>query len=109
MHILRYLVLLTVFFGLAYVVYQYMGEKDVQPTKASASFAQKPEVFVQMGHSGFVHAVAFSSDGKRALSGSSDDTLKLLEVETGREIRTLTGHTSGVNAKLRSTNLGVQT
>jgi hypothetical protein len=30
------------------------------------------------------------------LSGSWDDTLKLWDVETGREIRTFTGHTNGV-------------
>jgi predicted NACHT family NTPase len=105
MHILRYLVLLTVFFGLAYVVYQYMGEENVQPTeedvqsiKASALFAQNPEVFVQLGHSGTVNAVAFSPNGKWALSGSDDKTLKLWKVETGREIRTLTGHTDDVYA-----------
>jgi len=104
MHILRYLVLLTVFFGLAYVVYQYMGEEDVQPTKASASFAQKPEVFVQLGHSSEVKAVAFSPDGKQALSGSWDETLKLWDVETGREIRTIPGHTSIVYAVAFSPN-----
>ena len=99
MHILRYLVLFTVVFGLAYVAYQYMGEEDIQPTKASASFAaQQPEVFVQLGHAGGVKAVVFSPDGKRALSGSGDQTLKLWEVDTGREIRTLTGHTHSVES-----------
>jgi len=39
-----------------------------------------PEVFVQLGHSDNVNAVAFSPDGKLALSGSWDNTLKLWEV-----------------------------
>jgi WD40 repeat protein len=104
MHILRYLVLLTVFFGLAYVVYQYMGEENVQPTaedvqstkaKASASFAQKPEVFVQLGHSGQVTAVAISHDTRFVLSGSKDNTLKLWDRHSGREIRTFKMHFEG--------------
>jgi len=98
MHILRYLVLFTVVFGLAYVVYQYMGEENVQPTMANASLAQKPEVFVQMGHLNQVNAVAFSPDGKFALSGSHDKTLRLWEVATGREIRTFKGHSSYVES-----------
>src|SRR5690606_29477491 len=35
-----------------------------------------------------------SSDGRRALSGSDDNTLKLWDIETGREIRTFKGHAS---------------
>ena len=44
------------------------------------------------GHSGDVTSVAFSPDGRYALSGSSDKTLKLWEVSTGRLIRTFKGH-----------------
>ncbi len=56
------------------------------------SFSQKPELVVQMGHSGNVNSVAFSPDGKYALSGSLDKTLKLWDVNTGKEIRTFQGH-----------------
>jgi len=42
--------------------------------------------------------VAFSPDGRRALSGSGDNTLKLWEVNSGREIRTFQGHSNLVNA-----------
>jgi WD40 repeat protein len=44
------------------------------------------------GHSSYVNAVAFSPDGRTALSGSSDKTVKLWDISTGREIRTFTGH-----------------
>jgi len=37
-------------------------------------------------------------DGQRAVSASADRTLKVWNLATGRELRTLTGHTSGVNA-----------
>ncbi|MDB9445461.1 trypsin-like peptidase domain-containing protein [Anabaena sp. CS-542/02] len=44
------------------------------------------------GHSGAVTSVAFSPDGKTLASGSWDDTIKLWDVATGREIATLTGY-----------------
>jgi mono/diheme cytochrome c family protein len=50
------------------------------------------------GHSGPVVSLAFSPDGRRALSGSDDNTLRLWDVSTGREIRTLEGHTGAVLA-----------
>ncbi len=53
-----------------------------------ASGRQKPEIFVQTGHSSNVSSIDFSPDGKYLISGGSDKNIKLWEVETGREIRT---------------------
>jgi WD40 repeat protein len=50
------------------------------------------------GHAGHALAVAFSPDGRRALSGGEDNTARLWEVATGREIRPLEGHTGEVLA-----------
>jgi sugar lactone lactonase YvrE len=50
------------------------------------------------GHTEWVRSVAFSPDGRSALSGGGDKTLKLWDVVTGKEIRTFTGHTSAVNS-----------
>jgi len=50
------------------------------------------------GHGHWVLSVAFSPDGCYALSGSQDNTLKLWDVNTGREIRTFTGHSDGVQS-----------
>jgi len=49
--------------------------------------AEKPEVFVQLGHSDSVNSVAISPDGKYALSGGGDKTLKLWAVKIDNEIR----------------------
>jgi WD40 repeat protein len=46
------------------------------------------------GHSGFVKRLALTADGKYAVSASADHTLKLWDVESGRELRTLVGHYS---------------
>ena len=54
------------------------------------------------GHSDDVISVAFSPDGRTALSGSADilgggdNTLKLWEAATGKELRTFTGHSDRV-------------
>jgi WD40 repeat protein/energy-coupling factor transporter ATP-binding protein EcfA2 len=45
-----------------------------------------------VGHYSSVNSVSFSPDGKTLASGSGDDTIKLWNVETGKEIRTLSGH-----------------
>ncbi|CUS86186.1 WD domain-containing protein, G-beta repeat-containing protein [Candidatus Kryptonium thompsonii] len=63
------------------------------------SFASdKPEVFVQLGHSDRVTSIAFSPDGKTFVSGSADNTLKLWDVSTGKEIRTFRGHSGDVTS-----------
>lgn len=43
------------------------------------------------GHSRSVNAVAITPDGKRVISASYDNTLKLWNLETGEEIATFTG------------------
>jgi WD40 repeat protein len=59
---------------------------------ASAFASEKPEIFVQMGHtSSRVNSVAFSPDGKYALSGSWDKTIKQWDIASGREVRTFYG------------------
>ena len=51
-----------------------------------------------LGHAGSVIAVALSADGRWAISGSDDKTLKLWDVETGQVLRTFRGHAGSVNA-----------
>ena len=44
------------------------------------------------GHTDSVLSVVFSPDGKLALSGSSDNTLKLWDINTGKLLKTFEGH-----------------
>ncbi len=48
------------------------------------------------GHTKGVLSVAFSPDGRYALSGSGDNTLKLWETSSGQLVRTFEGHTGTV-------------
>ena len=50
------------------------------------------------GHSDWVNAVALTPDGKKVISASSDNTLKLWNLETGEDERTFKGHSASVTA-----------
>ncbi|MEO0407857.1 MAG: WD40 repeat domain-containing serine/threonine-protein kinase [Cyanobacteria bacterium P01_A01_bin.135] len=56
------------------------------------------------GHEAWVRAVAVSSDGRWAISGSGDRTAKVWNLKTGALQHTLTGHTSWVRAVTASPN-----
>jgi WD40 repeat protein len=50
------------------------------------------------GHTGLIHAVAFSPDGKVLATAAFDDTIKLWDWPSGKELRTLKGHKGPVYA-----------
>ena len=57
-----------------------------------------PELILQTGHGQSVQAITFGPDGKWIATGSYDGTIKVWDVEEGRELRALIGHTGAVKA-----------
>jgi WD40 repeat protein len=55
-------------------------------------------VITLSGHTDVVKSVVFSPDSKTVATGSSDKTIKLWSVETGKELRALKGHAEQVNS-----------
>jgi WD40 repeat protein len=60
------------------------------------AFAQRPDLVVQGAHTDEVRSLAFSHDGKTLASGSYFGSVKLWDVRSRRELRTLKHNEGGV-------------
>ncbi|MCZ8048007.1 MAG: WD40 repeat domain-containing protein [Microcystis aeruginosa K13-05] len=66
-------------------------------------FKQLREVFSLItlntifGHKSSVNTLVITPDDSKFISGSSDSTIKIWDLATGKELQTLTGHSKGVN------------
>jgi hypothetical protein len=67
-----------------------------EPTLGREGDSALTQKLLSLGHVGGISSVSLSADGKRALSGSADNTVRLWDVETGRALRVLEGHTDSV-------------
>ena len=64
----------------------------LSPAASSWSLAKEPKLQATLhGHTGEVWTVAFSTDGKTLVSGSTDSTVKLWDVATSKVRTTLNG------------------
>jgi WD40 repeat protein len=72
----------------ACALWMLLGLVAAFPTGAQTAATEKPEIFVQLGHTAKVTCMAVSPDRYYVLSGSQDKTAKLWELATGKEIRT---------------------
>ena len=59
---------------------------------ANGAPSQAPELVLGIGHSMKVNAVALSFDNRLLASASADNTIRLWDVNSGRELRALLGH-----------------
>ena len=78
------------------------GESSTAPPQPPAAVTDArliptSEVATLTGHTSTVNCCAVFGEGRWAISGSNDRTLKVWDLETNTVIATLTGHTRGVN------------
>lgn len=66
--------------------------------EAAAEARAKPQLVVQLGHARNVLCVAYAPDGQTALTGSDDQTARLWDLVTSREIRRFEGHSNAVHS-----------
>lgn len=63
-----------------------------------AVYAQdaKPRLVLPIAHGGLVTSVKFSTDGKKVVTASKDNTAKIWDVESGKLLADLTGHSGEI-------------
>lgn len=89
---------------LAALVARLEGKDAAAASGIRAAMAALPRRTMRslLAHKGSVRRVVFSPDGKRALSAGGwpkpDGTVRLWDVDMGREVRQLTGHTGQIMA-----------
>ena len=77
----------------------WLGVGSLALLPLSPLAAQEPKLRDTLkGHTSWVRSIAFSPDGKTLASASSDSTIKLWDVATGKEQATLEGHTNVVHS-----------
>ncbi|WP_052345101.1 WD40 repeat domain-containing protein [Planktothrix rubescens] len=87
------------------MILEEIRHKEAEPKRQQEESERKRKlenvsvVHTLTGHSEVVFCLAISPDGQTLVSGSSDKTIKIWELSTGRELRTLIGHSyAGVNS-----------
>jgi hypothetical protein len=74
------------------------GNLRLLPISRSLMLPDSPLLFTLEGHSASVNAVSICPEGKTAVSGSDDNTLKVWDLKSGELKATLEGHSASVNA-----------
>jgi WD40 repeat protein len=82
--------------GMAEVAKQWKAAPWLRPLTSCLTPPGRGLLRTLNGHSSSVNAVAVTADGKRAISGSHDKTLKAWDLTTGQEQFTLNGHTDWI-------------
>jgi WD40 repeat protein/serine/threonine protein kinase len=70
----------------------------LQPLKPSLAPPGGPLIRTLEGHTSWVHAVTLTPDGRCAISGSGDGTLRVWDLEGNLSVRSLARHTGPIKA-----------
>ncbi len=82
------------FYGVILFLDQHSETPPVRPRPpVPGVITASEEIRRFVGHQDWVTCVVFSPDGRRAISGSIDRTLRLWDLESGEELRRFEGHT----------------
>jgi WD40 repeat protein len=90
----------SILLGLQAVSVSSIGGKPVLREAEEALHRAVQSSRVQLtlrGHTAGVNGIAFSPDGRRLATSSTDKTAKVWDASTGKELLTLSGHTAGLN------------
>ena len=72
---------------------------DVRAQSVTALSADaSPRLLVQLGHARNVLSVAYAQDGQTVLTGGDDQTARLWDIVTAKEIRRFEGHTDSIQS-----------
>jgi len=74
----------------------YFGNAPFPSQTASLSAVTRPQLVLQTGHAMRVDGLAFSPDGQLLATASADNSIRLWDIRSNRELRTLVGHVTGV-------------
>src|SRR4051794_21785927 len=66
-----------------------VGFVFIQLCPLHAASSKRPELVAQVGHAGSIYTMKFSPDGTWLATGSSDNTIKLWNLETSSSFRSL--------------------
>src|SRR5687768_16288101 len=75
-----------------------VGHSEAEASFPNPEGTPRRELVLQTGHTTPMNAVAFSPDAKWLASGGSDNQIKLWCISSGRELRSLNGHTGWVKS-----------
>jgi len=77
---------------------EWEGDLWLRPLITSLTPPGGPLIRILEGHTDFVRVVVVTPDGKHVISGSDDNTLRVWDIESGKEIQTLEVLTCSVDA-----------
>src|ERR1700733_1771958 len=72
--------------------------RSAEELPSDKPLATAPELVLQMGHFGGVWSVAFSPDGKRVLTGGTDNAAILWDTASASVVRRFVGHKGGIES-----------